>query len=433
MTATQITYKIVFPILLAFALLLYFISGFIEPAPKKELTIATGGKSQSYYNTALKYKKLLEEQNVKLNIISTSGSVENLKLLKEKKVDIAFVQGGIASSSDAQELESLASVYYEPLWIFYKNRGYKMEYLLEFIDKKIAIGSNGSGTQHLTKQILRDNGISKENTTLLPISLTQAKDKLISGEIDALFSVTSLDSPAVVELLADPSIEILNIKRIQAYNQKYTFLSALKLYEGTVNMFLNIPSEDKNILSTTANLVCKKGLNDELVRIFMKQVKKVHYQKSIFSKENQFPSLHHLDIPINKEAQKYILKGDSWLESIFPFWIATQIDRLKILLIPFLTLLFPLIKGILPLYKWSIRSKIYKWYEELEELEYREGQTVVDLNKNLLKIEALKLEVNEQIKVPLSYKGEYYNLILHLNLVSKELRKQINIMKKEEK
>ena len=237
-----------------------------------------------------------------------------------------------------------------------------------------------------------------------------------------MFIVSSPDSSTVKELLADPNIELLNLKRVKAYTQKYKFLSSLTLHEGTINLYKNLPDEDKNLLSTTANLVCAKGLNDELIRVFLKQIKKVHSKKSIFEEPNQFPSLDNVDTKMNKEAKSYLINGDSWLESIFPFWIASQIDRLKILLIPLLTLLFPLFKGVLPLYTWSIRSKIYKWYEKLDSLEYRTTLSKEELEVNLQKLRKLKVEVQEQTKVPLSYKGEYYNLLLHIDLVTKELK-----------
>ena len=138
--------------------------------------------------------------------------------------------------------------------------------------------------------------------------------------------------------------------------------------------------------------------------------------------------MSNLDTSINKEAQNYLTNGDSWLESIFPFWIASQIDRLKILLIPLLTLLFPLFKGILPLYAWSIRSKIYKWYKRLDVLEKTSELSKQELEKSVADLLLLKSEVQEQTKVPLSYKGEYYNLLLHIDLVAKEIKLKIQDM-----
>ena len=421
MSVMQVIFRVIFPILLSLVAVFYIVFLFIEPAPKKELTIATSSKDSTYYTTALKYQALLAKQNVKLHILETSGSVENLDLLNSQKADIAFVQAGIIDANDNVEVESLASVHYEPLWIFYKNQGYEIEYLVELINKKISIGVIGSGTQYLAIQMLVDNGITTDNASLVMDSPTSSKDKLIKGEIDVMFLVSSPSSPTVVELLSDPTIELLNVKRVKAYNQKYKFLSPLVLHEGTIDLYKNLPSENKNMLSTTANLVCKKGLNEELIRIFLKQIKLVHKEQSIFEAQNQFPSLEYLDTEINEEAQNYLTKGDSWLESIFPFWIASQIDRLKLLLIPLLTLLFPLFKGVLPLYRWTIRSKIYKWYKRLDDLENSKASTREELEENMKKLADLKLEVQAQTKVPLSYKGEYYNLLLHIDLVSKEL------------
>ena len=421
MSVMQVIFRVIFPILLSLVAVFYIVFLFIEPAPKKELTIATSSKDSTYYTTALKYQALLAKQNVKLHILETSGSVENLDLLNSQKADIAFVQAGIIDANDNVEVESLASVHYEPLWIFYKNQGYEIEYLVELINKKISIGVIGSGTQYLAIQMLVENGITTDNASLVMDSPTSSKDKLINGEIDVMFLVSSPSSPTVVELLSDPTIELLNVKRVKAYNQKYKFLSPLVLHEGTIDLYKNLPSENKNMLSTTANLVCKKGLNEELIRIFLKQIKLVHKEQSIFEAQNQFPSLEYLDTEINEEAQNYLTKGDSWLESIFPFWIASQIDRLKLLLIPLLTLLFPLFKGVLPLYRWTIRSKIYKWYKRLDDLENSKASTREELEENMKKLADLKLEVQAQTKVPLSYKGEYYNLLLHIDLVSKEL------------
>ena len=421
MSVMQVIFRVIFPILLSLVAVFYIVFLFIEPAPKKELTIATSSKDSTYYTTALKYQALLAKQTVKLHILETSGSVENLDLLNSQKADIAFVQAGIIDANDNVEVESLASVHYEPLWIFYKNQGYEIEYLVELINKKISIGVIGSGTQYLAIQMLVENGITTDNASLVMDSPTSSKDKLIKGEIDVMFLVSSPSSPTVVELLSDPTIELLNVKRVKAYNQKYKFLSPLVLHEGTIDLYKNLPSENKNMLSTTANLVCKKGLNEELIRIFLKQIKLVHKEQSIFEAQNQFPSLEYLDTEINEEAQNYLTKGDSWLESIFPFWIASQIDRLKLLLIPLLTLLFPLFKGVLPLYRWTIRSKIYKWYKRLDDLENSKASTREELEENMKKLADLKLEVQAQTKVPLSYKGEYYNLLLHIDLVSKEL------------
>jgi len=415
-------FTVTFPIILLVFGAFYFTAQFIQPSPKKEITIATGSKDGNYYKTALKYKKLLAQDKVKVNILTSEGSIENIKLLKEKKADIAFIQNGTISDKNISNIKALASIYYEPLWVFYKNDGFSVDYLIQFFSKKIAIGKDGSGTKDLAQKILNDNGINDQNTNFVDLSTSQAKEALQKGDIDVMFMVSSHNSKIVKELLADPKINLFSFKRARAYGRKYTFLEALNLYEGTIDLYKNLPDENINLLSTTANLVARDGFSDELKRIFLKKVIEVHNKKDLFAKPGEFPNTNNMKIPLDDEAKKYFKNGDTFLEKIFPYWIASNIDRLKILLIPLLTLLLPLFKGVFPLYKWSMRSKIYKWYDELQEIDKRtDKEEKEDLKKSLLRIENLRKEISDETKVPLSFMGEYYNLQLHLDHIKNKI------------
>ncbi|PLY09532.1 MAG: hypothetical protein C0626_11220 [Arcobacter sp.] len=304
--------KVSIPVLLLIVAMFVITSEFIQPAPEKKLTIATGSKNGNYYKVAQEYKKLLEENKIEVTLINTEGSVENIQLLKDKKVDIAFVQNGILNSKE-KDIEFLANIYYEPLWIFYKNDKYTIDYLIQLISKKISIGAQGSGTKDLATKLLNDNGITNENSTILTLGTDESKKMLLSGKIDAMFMVTSHDSATVKELLENPDINILSIKRAKAYGQKYGFMEALTLHEGTLDLYKNIPDENINLLSTSANLLARPDVPSELIRIFLKQVKEVHKEESLFSKENQFPNLLNTTLKINKEAKQYFTKGDTWL------------------------------------------------------------------------------------------------------------------------
>jgi uncharacterized protein len=414
------------PILLLIISSFYFTSKFIQPSSKKELTIATGAKDGEYYKTALIYKDLLEKQKVKVNLITSNGSIDNIKLLSEKKADIAFVQNGIYQLKNQTHLKAIASIYYEPLWLFYKKQNYTVDYVIQLITKKIAIGNEGSGTKDLAEKILNDNGIDNKNSNLLSFSSKEAKDLLLKGEIDAMFMVSSPNSEIVKELLEDSNINLFSFKRAKAYSRKYTFLESLSLYEGTIDLYKNLPNNDISLLSTTTNLIVRDDFSDELTRLILKEIKNVHNKKELFEATNQFPNIDNLTIQISEEASRYFEYGDTWLEKIFPYWIASNIDRLKILLIPLITLMIPLSKGFFPLYRWSIRSKIYKWYDEIQKIDFIvERENKEELKKCLENITKLKLEIKNETKVPLSYMGEYYDLIMHLELIISKINIKI--------
>ena len=414
------------PILLLVIASFYLTSKFIEPSSKKEITIATGSIDGEYYQTALKYKEILEKQKVKVNILTSNGSMENIQLLNDKKADIAFIQNGIDELKEQTHIKAIASIYYEPLWIFYKNDTYKMDYLIQLISKKISIGKEKSGTEDLALKILNDNGINKKNSQLLYNSTQEAKDLLIKGEIDAMFIVSSPNSNVIKELLENPDISLFSFKRAKAYSRKYSFLEATPIYEGTIDLYKNLPSQDINLLSTTANLIVRDDFSDELTRLILKEIKRIHNKKGLFETQNQFPNIDNLTIEINEDAQRYFTYGDTWLEKIFPYWIASNIDRLKILLIPLITLMIPLSKGFFPLYRWSIRSKIYKWYEQIHKIDLVvEYESHAKLKDCLTQITILKKEIKQETKVPLSYMGEYYDLIMHLEFIISKINMKL--------
>jgi len=409
--------KIWLPILLLVGVAFWFTAQFIKPIPDKTLTIATGREGGSYYTMAMKYKRLLEKEEIKVHLVETAGSVEALALLKEHKVDIAFVQGGIVDHNLSKTIESVASIYYEPLWLFTSKQETKIHYIKALQSKRISIGEKGSGTSALVTDVINANALTmKDDANIKHLSLKESAKSLKEGTIDAFFSVVSTRSPIVQTLLADTDIEAISLARIKAYEQHFSYLSGITIYEGSINLVKNLPKSDIHLLATTANLLVHKDVNDALVRLFAKVIKEEN------RRDDGFPSTKHLPLPLNAQAERYLLKGDSILEKVFPYWVAVNIDRLKIMLIPLLTLLIPLFKGIMPLYRWRIRSKIYKWYKTLDAHDQEwEKYSADELDKSIAEMRALEQEIKEHVDVPLSYMNEYYMLKTHVEFVLKKI------------
>lgn len=418
-------FKVWFPIFLLILLSFFFTYRFLIDTPKNEISIATGREGGAYYRYALQYKALLKQENITLNITTTAGSIEVLKLLNENKVDVGFVQGGTIDEKSKQSLHSLASVYYEPIWIFYK--GDELQYINELKEKRISIGEMGSGVRPVATELLQLNGIDKNNSTLYSYSTTESIEKLKQGEIDLFFAIASPQSQTIKSLLLDKSIKIMNLKRAKAYRQSYFYYKVLTLGEGSINLKENIPASDVQLLAKTAFLAANNQLPARLERLLLRKAKEVHSKRGVFEERNEFPSQLNLEIPIGKDAKRYLEHGDSFLERIFPYSIAQQIDRFKLLIIPLLTLLIPFAKGALPLFRWTTRRKIYKWYKTIGTLD--KGLTILSKKKlisNRTKLENLLNQVKEETNVPLSYMGEYYDLMLHIDMIIAQLDKRIN-------
>jgi TRAP transporter TAXI family solute receptor len=193
---------------------------FVPPPPPSKIKIATGREGGGYYNFALQYKEELAKQfDIELELVPTAGSVDAITALAKGEVDFAFVQGGVAkniATIDKTELVSVASLFYEPLWVFHQN-SVSTRYLSDLRGKRIAVGELGSGTRPLAIHRLKDNGVTSENSTFLDIPSPEAVRLLKTGSIDAAFFVTSPKSGWIKELMASPNIDLMNFERYKAY------------------------------------------------------------------------------------------------------------------------------------------------------------------------------------------------------------------------
>jgi TRAP transporter TAXI family solute receptor len=412
--------KIGIPLLVFIVAITVYIYSFIEPATEKKLSIATGRETGVYYQQALLYKQLLEQEGIAVEIVKTAGSIETLKLLNDKKVDIGFVQGGTATSLDKAHLKSVASLYFEPLWFFCRASLSEIEYLNELKDRRFSIGEMGSGTMALTQKLFSQTAIDLAHSNVINLNVKESYEAFKRHELDAFFTVLSPTSELIKEMMEDRALKLINLKRANAFIEYFPFLKHYKIYEGGMDLKRNIPNSEVTLLATTATLVTHDEVDNSLIRLITKKIKQSSNSGSIF------PSKDYLEIPIHEASEIYLLKGDSFLEKIFPYWIASNIDRLKFLLIPLLTLLLPLLKGFVPLYRWRTRFKIYKWYKTLDSISERwEEFDALQLLEAQKELAQLSQEIRSKTNVPLSFRWEYHTLQNHIdNVINRMKRKE---------
>ena len=387
---------------------------FIKPAPPRHVVMATGAPEGAYHQFAERYAAVLAREGITLELRPTAGSVENLALLRAGEVSLALVQGGVDDGKTAPGLYSLGSVYYEPLWLFYRKE-LVVRRIGDLAGRRVAVGPDGSGTRALADLLMRENDLGD---TATPISRggQGAVDDLVAGRVDAAFFVMSAQSELIRELLENPDVVLADFDRAAAYAQRFRFLNQLELPEGVYDLAGNVPNRKVRLLAPAANLVSHPDLHPAVIDLMLQAASEVHSQGGFFEERDEFPSARLLSFPLSKEAERYYKHGPPLLQRFLPFWAASLVDRLKVMLLPLLVLLFPLIKVMPPIYTWRMRARVYRWYEELENAERRlaEGEgDAAALRKELDRIES---EVR-QVKVPLSFTDQLYHLRAHIELV----------------
>ena len=325
----------------------------------------------------------------------------------------------------------MASLYFEPLWVFH-HRDLKIKRLPDLRGKKIAIGAEASGTKVIATRLLAANGVDAKTATLLPLGGEKTVEALLGKKVDAAFLVVSPQSSIIQNLLLQKDLRILSFERGEAYQRANRFLSVLKLPEGVMDFEKNIPGRDTLLLAPAANLVVRKDFHPALVDLLLGAAMEVHSVPGLFQDLNEFPSEKYLDFPLHKDAQRFFRFGPTFLKKYLPFWAAVFIERIKVMFLPLVTLLIPLIRFFPPGFRWRVRSRIYRWYRDLEEVDLRGRQSTSldEIKSCTMELAKIEREVM-QVSVPHSYAGELYNLRTHIAHVQESLRKTEAVLRGE--
>jgi TRAP transporter TAXI family solute receptor len=394
----------------------------VKPPPPHHVVVATGRTDGAYYSFAQQYRARFAREGIELEVRETSGSVENIALLADPRsgVDLAFVQGGTGGGAGTGALWSLASLYFEPLWVFTPAARAPTD-LRELRGRRLAVGPEGSGTRAVALRLLAAHGIDGRSARLLPVTGVDAGRALRQREVDAIFLIAAPGSPAVTEMLGLPDVALLSFPRADAHAKQFPFLTKLVLPAGALSLETDHPPRDTVLLAPAATLVVRADFHPALVDLVLGAAAAIHGQRGLFEDPGQFPSPHHLEFPLMSEAKRFHQSGPPFLARYLPFWAATLIDRMKVLILPLLVFL-PFVRLVPEAIEWRVRSKILSRYREVVEVDQdlaaQPSPTACD--GLLARLHHIEDDVRA-LRVPLGYTDAYYNLQVHLELVRRRV------------
>jgi TRAP-type uncharacterized transport system substrate-binding protein len=414
-------------VVLALALLV-FAYWLLDPTPPRRLVMATGTERGAYAEFGTQYAKLLAREGIKVELRHTQGSVDNLALLRnpDSGVDVAFVQGGVETPKDNddtanEDLMSLGSLFYEPVWLFYREESARrllkqstLTSVAQLPGWRINGDTDGSGVRAMVNQLLEANAVDVRGLTLLNQPTTPAVVSFLAGDIDAIVFVSAPESLMVQMLLRTPGVKLFDFAQAEAYSRRFPFLSPATLPRGIVDLANDQPPQDVRLVAPTAMMVARKSTHPALVQLLVQSAAQIHGTAGWFRHKGDFPNTRNTSLPIAAEATRYYRDGLPWLQRYLPFWFANLVDRMWVVLFSIIAVLIPLSRIVPPLYQFRVRSRVFRWYGQLRALEESAGKRPADeLHKELDEIER-KVGL---VRVPLSYADELYSLRSHIAMV----------------
>ncbi|MDP3762242.1 MAG: TAXI family TRAP transporter solute-binding subunit [Ramlibacter sp.] len=401
----------------------------LDPTPPKRVTLATGPAQSAYDEFGKRYQKALAANGIEVALLPSQGSSDNLRLLREGKADLGFVQGGSNERATTEEsgLESLGSLFVEPVWLFYRTDSARkvtataaLSALGQLKGMRLNVGTAGSGVPSLMDKLLDANNIDKSRIVISQLEQTPATVAFLGGQLDAIVFASAPESLMVQMLLRTPGVKLMDFAQSEAYSRRFPFLTPVVLPRGVVDLARDLPPADLRLVATTTALLTREKTHPALLQLFAQAARDMHSPAGWFNRAGTFPNLEHSEYAISREAERAIKGGQPFLQRYLSFWVANLVERMWLALGIIIAILLPLSRIVPPLYQFRIRSRVFRWYGQLREIEHHMQEGGADKARLSDELDALEQKV-ARITVPLSYADELYALRSNINLVRRKL------------
>ncbi|MEO6973137.1 MAG: TAXI family TRAP transporter solute-binding subunit [Rhodoferax sp.] len=404
----------------------------LDPQPPRQVTLATGPTGSAYATFGTRYAKALAANHIRVVLKPTDGSSDNLQLLRNGEADVAFVRGGSADpvADETAGLTSLGSLFYEPLWIFYRSdvarridrKSGVLGSLTQLKGLRVNVDKPGSGVPAIMEKLFAVNHLDAQSIQLSYFEPAPAMQALLAGSLDAVVLASAPQSPLVQKLLRAPGIELMDFPQNDAYSRRFAFLSAVTLPRGVVDLARDMPPHDVELLAATTSLLSREQTHPALRQLFAQAALKLHGGAGWFHRVGDFPNTKTSELPVSPEGEQAINGTPPFYQRYLPFWASNLVERMWLVLGGLLVLMLPLSRLVPPLYQFRVRRRVFRWYARLRDIEARIDAEPGQHDAMLEDLDHLDRVVNH-VAVPLSYANELYALRNHIDLVRQKLLK----------
>jgi TRAP transporter TAXI family solute receptor len=413
---------------LLWAALLLFVTSFALSAwllgspPPRKVVLATGDPDGGFAALGREYKARLERMGLKVELVESHGTIDNLRRLQRREADVAFVQAGVAQELDGAEGTcALAAVASHALWVFAR-QGVPVESLRDLKGRRVAVGPTVSGTDALARLLLREHGVTEANATLLNLPMGGTRQALAEGAADVALLVCSCDAPVLGELAHDARVRLVSPRGQAGMARRFPYLRPTVLPEGTLDLERDLPRQDTPLLAPAVVLAARDDLHPRAVEQVLLAARAVHANGSLLDEPGRFPSLEGVDLPPHLAAERFMRSGESFLARWLPYRGVRLVWEAQLLLLPLLTLL-PLWKAVPLLYSFRVNRILKRHYAALREAERRieRCEAPAELRQQLDTLDRLRTDLeglSRKLAAPLQ--RDVYHWRLHVALVRAE-------------
>ncbi|MDV7142941.1 TAXI family TRAP transporter solute-binding subunit [Tropicimonas sp. TH_r6] len=407
-------------VILAIGLLLALAAYLLRDLPPPDqIRFAAGGRDGGYWNIAEQYQEILARDGITVEIVETAGSVENLGLLATDDVDVGLLQGGIPA--EGLPINALGTVLVEPILVFVNKNSSVPANPSLWDGLRIARGGAGSGTRVAVDELLTRLGVADRNE-LSDLGGEAAGTALLAGALDVAIFVAPVGAEYLKPLYASETVDLLRLSHTDAISLRLPFSRVATIPSGAISLGPVIPRAAMPTVTLLARLVAVEDLHPAIVDRLVLAAREIHGENGIFAQQGQFPTTEAVDMPIDAGALKLLIEGQSAFHDWLPYWIAAQIRRVLLILLPLIFLVIPAFQVLPVLYRWTMHRRVWRHYAEIRKIELDlteelDAEALRGLEKRLARIDRQLATM----RLPPPFRSGAYDARLHIELVRRRI------------
>lgn len=226
--------------------------------------LATGGPTGEYYAFGQAIAQVTEanEPKIRVEVIESPGSNQNMDDIQTHTVDLALVQSDTPVQPNVRAIAQL----YPEIFHLIAQKDANINTLTDLKGKRIALMPEGSGSYNLFWPLSQHYGLTKDDFQFLPMDASNAHTALKTGRVDAMFRIIGLGNSSVGELLATNRFKLVPIDQIGALQLTQPYLSSTVISKGSYDGGSPIPSQDLPVVAVSALLIANADVNPDVVK-----------------------------------------------------------------------------------------------------------------------------------------------------------------------
>jgi TRAP transporter TAXI family solute receptor len=235
----------------------------LQRSKTEYLTLAAGTSSGESYILGNALKTVVERHNprIRITLLQTGGTVENLQMLQDGRAQLATAQADISPGPRARAL----AVLYDDTFQLLVPKDSQAQSLVDLRNRRIALAQSGGQYQSFLR-VVEHFGLQAADFHFVGTNDDSAGEAFLRGQADAIFRVRAIGDPSIEQLVQSGGVRFLPIEHAAAMKIKHPAFQAALIPVGAYLGNPPVPTQDFPTVAVHRTLLARDSASVTAIR-----------------------------------------------------------------------------------------------------------------------------------------------------------------------